>query len=378
MSELIKSNKFVEENTSISSEKNKKKEKDKKLPLIKQSSTDKNDITIELSTKKKYYDEDDKSNNSAEYSSQELKNSKNKSSSKDGSKSKPIILPQKAYEKYTQRLKERTMRMELEKIDKETERLKQKFEERNSFSHLLDNNPQFKKMLKFVQKQLILILILGVFICCFSGFIYFYIAESEEGIALASFILSIAELAVFVLLIISLKIGLLNDPYLSKAFRLFVIIELLLIVACFVLNIIVPIALKIHMEVIINKRTEIVIYILSIVIGILYIIIFKCCYSLFIESLLILLNKKTEYSILIVNEKNSHPDSNILGNISSSINYSSEKLNNNTSSGILSENEKNFNIEQANKEEQQFRNFNYFNKFHYSVTSDRKEDKYFK
>ena len=378
MSELIKSNKFVEENTSISSEKNKKKEKDKKLPLIKQSSTDKNDITIELSTKKKYYDEDDKSNNSAEYSSQELKNSKNKSSSKDGSKSKPIILPQKAYEKYTQRLKERTMRMELEKIDKETERLKQKFEERNSFSHLLDNNPQFKKMLKFVQKQLILILILGVFICCFSGFIYFYIAESEEGIALASFILSIAELAVFVLLIISLKIGLLNDPYLSKAFRLFVIIELLLIVACFILNIIVPIALKIHMEVIINKRTEIIIYILSIVIGILYIIIFKCCYSLFIESLLILLNKKTEYSILIVNEKNSHPDSNILGNISSSINYSSEKLNNNTSSGILSENEKNFNIEQANKEEQQFRNFNYFNKFHYSVTSDRKEDKYFK
>ena len=80
-----------------------------------------------------------------------LKNENKNSSFKAGSKSKPIVLPQKAYEKYTQRLKERTMRMELEKIDKETERLKQKFEERNSFSHLLDNNPQFKKMLKFVK-----------------------------------------------------------------------------------------------------------------------------------------------------------------------------------------------------------------------------------
>ena len=217
------------------------------MPLIRQSNTDKNDITIELSTKKKYDNEDDKSNNSAEFSAQELKNENYKSSFKDGSKSKPIVLPQKAYEKYTQRLKERTMRMELEKIDKETERLKQRFEERNSFSHLLDNNPQFKKMLKFVKKQLILILVLGVFICIFSGFVYFYITESEEGIALASLIVSIAELSMFLVLMISLKIGILNDPYLSKAFRLFVVIELLLIFACFVLNIIVPIIIKIHL-----------------------------------------------------------------------------------------------------------------------------------
>ena len=377
MSELIKSHPLVEENSSKSSEKNKKKEKDKQLPLIRQSNTDKNDITIELSTKKKYDNEDDKSNNSAEFSAQELKNENNKSSFKDGSKSKPIVLPQKAYEKYTQRLKERTMRMELEKIDKETERLKQRFEERNSFSHLLDNNPQFKKMLKFVKKQLILILILGVFICIFSGFVYFYITESEEGIALSSLILSIAELSMFLVLMISLKIGILNDPYLSKAFRLFVVIELLLIFACFVLNIIVPIIIKIHMEVIINQKIEIIIYLIFGVIGVLHIIIFKCCYSLFKESIQILLNKKTEYSILIVNEQ-SHADSNMQGNISTSINYSSDNLNNNTSSGILSENEKKYNTMQEKKEDEQFRNFNYFNKFHYSVTSDRKEDKYFK
>ena len=377
MSELIKSHPLVEENSSKSSEKNKKKEKDKQLPLIRQSNTDKNDITIELSTKKKYDNEDDKSNNSAEFSSQEIKNENKNSSFKAGSKSKPIVLPQKAYEKYTQRLKERTMRMELEKIDKETERLKQKFEERNSFSHLLDNNPQFKKMLKFVKKQLILILILGVFICGYSGFVYFYITESEEGIVLASLIVSIAELSMFLILIISLKIGILNDPYLSKAFRLFVIIELLLILACFVLNIIIPIILKINMEVIINQKVEIIIYLIFGIIGVLHIIIFKCCYPLFKESILILLNKKTEYSILIVNEQ-THADSNMLGNISTSINYSSDNLNNNTTTGILSENEKNYNSTQAKKEEEQFRNFNYFNKFHYSVTSDRKEDKYFK
>ena len=233
-------------------------------------------------------------------------------------------------------------------------------------------------MLKFVQKQLFLIFILGVFICSFSGFIYFYVSKAEEGIALASFCLSIAEIAVFFILMISLKIGLLNDPYLSKAFRFFVIIEFLIIFGCFILNIIVPIILKDHMEILINKKVEIVIYILFIIIELIHIIIFKYCYSLFIESLLILLNKKTEYSILIVNEKNTISESNIGNNITMSNSYSTDNLNNNTTTGILSENDKNFdNNKQLNKEEEKFRNFNYFNKFHYSVTA-RKEDIYFK
>ena len=381
MSELIKSRPLVEENTSLSSEKNKKNQKDKNLPLIRQSNTDKNDITIELSNKKKYQDEDDISGNSAEFSGQVLKKNKNNTSSKESKNSsnkKPIILSKKAYEKYTEKLKERTMRMELEKIDKETERLKQKYEEKNSFLHLFNNNPQFQKMLKFVQKQLFLIFILGVFICSFSGFIYFYVSKAEEGIALSSFCLSIAELAVFFILMISLKIGLLNDPYLSKAFRFFVIIEFLIIFGCFILNIIVPIILKDHMEILINKKVEIVIYILFIIIELIHIIIFKYCYSLFIESLLILLNKKTEYSILIVNEKNTISESNIGNNITMSNSYSTDNLNNNTTTGILSENDKNFdNNKQLNKEEEKFRNFNYFNKFHYSVTG-RKEDIYFK
>jgi hypothetical protein len=51
--------------------------------------------------------------------------------------------------------------------------------------------------------------------------------------------------------------------------------------------------------------------------------------------------------------------------------------NNDTTTGIISENEKKQNILTMNKEDEKFKNMNYFNRFHYSITSDRKDDKYY-
>lgn len=375
MSATIKNHTLVEESPTTSSDKKENKEKDKNLPLIRLSNTDKNDIIIDLTKKKKYEDEDDKSNNSAEFSGQQLDKQKRlEETNNEKSKRKPIVLSKKAYDKYTERLKERTMRLEIEKIDKETQRLKKIFEEKHSHLHLFNNNPQFQKMLKLVQNQLIFIFSLGLLTSISSGLIYFYITRRKLGIALASFCLSLAEITMFILLMISLKMGLLNSPDLSKSFRLFVIIEFLLLISSFVLNIIIAIFLSEHLEKLSSLIVTIITYAILIIMALLFIISFKYCYSLFMESFLILFNKKTEYAILIINES-FHPESNIEANLSSSNNVTTDNLNS-TTSGIISENEKTNNNVHMNKDEEQYRNFNYFNKFHYSVTSSRKDDKY--
>ena len=373
MSSENKNKIFVEENITISSGNKAKKDKDKKIPLIKQSKDDKNDITIELSHHKK--EEDESSNNSAEFSTNVLKNEKEKEKAKTTLDIKPITLSQKAYDKYTERLKEKTMKKEIEKINQETERIKQKFEEKNSYLHLFSNNPQFQKMVKFVEKQLFLIFIIALLIGIFSGLIYFNITRRKMGIALANFTLSILEISIFFILIISLKLGLLKDPELSKAFRLFVIIEFLVLIASFVMNILIALLIKNYLKKN-DEKIKIFVYILFGVIILLFIISFKYCFVLFFESLLILLNKKTEYSILMINEQNSKSDVNIINSFQTSNNISTEGLINN-STGIINANENNNQNNKNNKEEEQYRNFNYFNKFHYSVTNDRKDEQYF-
>ena len=373
MSSENKNKIFVEENITISSGNKAKKDKDKKIPLIKQSKDDKNDITIELSHHKK--EEDENSNNSAEFSTNVLKNEKEKEKAKTTRDVKPITLSQKAYDKYTERLKEKTMKKEIEKINQETERIKQKFEEKNSYLHLFSNNPQFQKMVKFVEKQLFLIFIIALLIGIFSGLIYFNITRRKMGIALANFTLSIVEISIFFILIISLKLGLLKDPELSKAFRLFVIIEFLVLIASFVMNILIALLIKNYLKKN-DEKIKIIVYILFGVIILLFIISFKYCFVLFFESLLILLNKKTEYSILMINEQNSKSDVNIINSFQTSNNISTEGLISN-STGIINANENNNQNNKNNKEEEQYRNFNYFNKFHYSVTNDRKDEQYF-
>jgi hypothetical protein len=375
MSGTVKHIPFIDENVSISSKKNEKKDKDKKVELVKK---DQNGIIIELSSKKTdKTDEDENSANSDEFSGNVLRKEKEKENQNSIQNIKPKKLSQKAYEKMTQKLKERTMRMEIEKIDKETERIKQIYEEKNAFLHSFDNNPQFQKMLKFVEKQLILIFFLGIVICLFSSILYFYVTKRKDSLSLANLILSFAEIPIVFILIITHKLGLLNDPNLSKAFRLFVIFEFLLLIGNLIINILVIIMIKEYLTKIPNV-VKIIIYLLFVSLIVLFIIIFKMCLSLFIESILILINKKTEYSILIINEQNAKSESNIIGNLSTSNNYSTEGLNNNdTTTGIISENEKKQNILTMNKEDEKFKNMNYFNRFHYSITSDRKDDKYY-
>ena len=380
MSTKIKSHPFVEENSSIS--KDKKEKKDKNPPLIRKSDSDKNDIIIELSHKKQ--EEDEKSTNSAEFSGQLFNTQKQKEKEFEEAKARtfrsfPIKLSKKGYENYTQRLKEKTMRKELEKIQKETERIKKIYEEKNSFLHLFDNNPQFQKMLKMVESQLIFIFLQGILICIFSCLIYFYVTKKKSGLALGNISISIAEIAFFVILILSLKIGLLNDPELSKAFRVFVILECLMLISSFIITILIPFLIIKYLKKMDYNPMKIVVYSLYLLVMIFFIITFKKCYNLFVESISILLNKKTEYSILMVNEKNSNTEVNASMNITTSNSMSTAEINT-SSTGIISDNQKqNNNNNVMSKEEEQYRNYNYFSKFHYSITSDRKDNnKYYK
>ncbi len=379
MSSKIKSHPFIEENASISNDKKEKKDKDKNPPLIRKSDSDKNDIIIELSHKKQ--DEDEKSSNSGEFSGQFFNTQKQKEKEFEEAKAKtfrsfPIKLSKKGYENYTQRLKEKTMRKELEKIQKETERIKKIYEEKNSFLHLFDNNPQFQKMLKMVEKQLNLILFQGILIFIFSCLIYFKVTNKKSGLALGNMSISISEISFFIILFISLKIGLLNDPELSKAFRVFVILECLMLISSFIINILIPFLIIKHLKKLDNNKIKLIVYILFLLMMICFIITFKRCYNLFAESIFILLNKKTEYSILMVNEKNNNNETSTSTNITTSNSMSTDAINS-TSIGIFGDNQsKNNNL--MTKEEEQYRNYNYFNTFHYSVTSDRKDNKYFK
>ena len=373
----MKNHQFIEENIDISpgNKTIKTQNKLQKIPLIRKNPKDKNDIIIELSQKKKEKKEDDEnSTNSAVFSGNILmEGNKQKKIWKTTREKAPIILSQKAYERYNERMKERTMRLEIEKISKETERFKKEYEEKNSYKHIFDNNPQFQKMLKSIEKQLYLIFIIGILLFIFNVIIYFKISKKKFGLSLANLSLSMAEIAIFFILIISLKIGLLNDPDLSKAFRLFILIQFFMQITSAIINIIIGFLIYEHIHKM-NKAGIIIIYLILIFIEILFIISFKFCFILFFESLLILLNKKTEYSILMINDINSKSELNIGENLSTSNNLSSVGLNE-SENEFINDNEKKYKMQ---KDEEKYRNFHFFNRFHYSVTTNRKEPKYFK
>jgi hypothetical protein len=230
-------------------------------------------------------------------------------------------------------------------------------------------------MLKMVEKQLKLIFLQGILICIFSCLIYFYVTKKKSGLALGNISISIAEIAFLVILFLSLKIGLLNDPELSKAFRVFVILECLMLISSFIITILIPFLITKYLKKLDNNIMKLVVYILFSLVMICFIITFKKCYNLFVESIFILLNKKTEYSILMVKEQNNN-EYNASMNMTTSNSMSTAEINN-SSSGIFSDNQKN-NNNVMTKEEEEYRKYNFFNTFHYSITSDRKDNKYYK
>ena len=328
-----------------------------------------NNITIELSKKKS--EEDDKSTNSAECSAKELK-SKEKNQLDLFNQIIPFKLSKKAYEKYTERLKEKTMREELDKQYEETEQLKNKYEEKNSFLHKFDNNPQFQKMLKMVDTQLKYFFIEGIFFNLFSALLYFYITRRKEGLALSSFCLSITELSICLILFFGLKLGILSDPNLSKAFRVFVIMESLLFFTSFIINVIAGILDSSYFKENAEFIIRIVVYLVFLLMIFIFFYVFKFCLNLFVESAMILLNRKTEYSILMLNEQNNKNDMNFNINLSTiSNNVTGEVLNKDSNIIFFVDN----NINKVeDKEEQQYKTLNYYKRFHYSVTSARNKD----
>ena len=354
----------------------------KKFPLVeeispvssgKKDNSGKNEITNSLSKMKS--DEDEKSMNSAENSSKELTQNELENPVTENI-SKSLKLSKKAYERYTERLKERTMRIEVDKIFSENEKLKNKYEEKNSYLHRFDNNPQFQKMLKTVNNQLKYFFIKGVLLCIFSGLLYFYISRGKEGLALSSFLLSILGIAISLVLFGSMRLGLLNDPYLSKAFRLFVIMEVFLLYISLIINIIAIFVSSTYFKKYSELKIRIIIYIIFLLIIIIFISTFKLCLNLFVESVLILLNRKTEYSILILNEEKMKNEINFninMSTVSNNITTDPLKMESTNIFNIDNNNNNNFKKEE-DKEEEQYRNFSYFNKFHYSVTSSRKND----
>ena len=335
----------------------------KGIPLVEEVSKDKNKKDIIIGLNKNKSEEDENSTHSADFSGNDLKENQNPNIQNRLSYPMATMNP-KQLERYNEKLKEKTMRMEIDKKYTETERIKNKYEEKYSNLHTFDNNPQFQRMLKNVSNQLILFFIGGIIYFLFNNYIYFFANNKKQGLGIVGMCISIIAMTFCIILFIALNMGLLNDPYLSKTFRFFIVIEALLIFASFSFNIFLALLSNKYLKKM--KQNKIVIYLIFILMIFITFIILKFCWNLFIESVLILLGKKTEYSILIIKEQSlKRNEINFNTNLSMENNATSESLTNSIS---LFNNETN---KEKDKEEEQYKVFNYFNRFHYSVTSSR-------
>ena len=148
---FTKKHQFIEENISISSGNKPSDEKNnpKKIPIIRKDK--KNDIIIDLSSKDRpKTDEDEKSSNSAEFSGQILQEGNEIKPKAKTTRFNLIFNSKKAMERYTERMKDRNMILDIEKRNQETERFQKEYEEKNSYKYLLYHNPQFQKMLNSI------------------------------------------------------------------------------------------------------------------------------------------------------------------------------------------------------------------------------------
>ena len=380
MSTAIKHYPFV-----VNSSSKKRSKNNSKVKSNMNDTENKENISININIPKSKIEEDDnlsskqlktKENNVMNENKQKNKDInkndkiKNENISNISEQEKNLSKYQKAYDKYTEKIKEKTMRMEVDKIYKETERMKQKYEEKNSNLHKFDNNPQFQKMLNGVGKQLFYLLLETILLNIFSSLIYFVVTQGKDGISLVSFSLSVILFAFSILLLTSLKLGLLNDPYLSKAFRLFVVFEFFLIITTFGFNIASMFTgLKYTKKKDVFKL-KVVIYILFSLTFLFFFPIIKYSSTLFFESIHILFGTKTEYSILMLNEQSSYNVNNLDPNLSTSMNDGLNK----TTSDLLIETNNNKSSKEVNNDEEKYKNDYYFQNFHYSVSSERKKD----
>ena len=146
--------------------------------------------------------------------------------------------------------------------------------------------------------------------------------------------------------------------------------ESLLIFTSFIINVIAGVIFRYYFKKNVEFIVRIIIYIIFAIMILISIFIFKFCLNLFVESTLILLKRKTEYSILMLNEQNMKNDMNFSINLSTtSNNVTTEGLNNNSTNIFNIDNNK-----EENKEEEKFKALNFYNTFHYSNTSARDHD----
>lgn len=363
------------------------------ISIIDMNNTNKPSIITTTDSKK---DPDEKSLNSAEYTAQELKfrekelekekteikeekekeinidiekdkdkdkdNIKDKDRNKDKDKNKEI---NSVKDKEFLIERERHMRKEVDEYYNETERQKKKYL-KDSMMYLYSNDPQLQKIIKKVEKKIVIITLIGILLGFCSGINHFIIYKSKDGISLTTFILSILFFAINALLFSGLKIGLLNDPNLSKAFRMFVVLQCGLLLSSSFFYFISAIFSFSR----INNRFDsiflkLIIYLF--ILGMLLLLYPALKYSIFLgfESLLILANKKTEYVKLIEEEKEKSNKNDVSN---SNSNNSIDK-----SSGFVVNHNTQKNPKEIDENEKIYNFYNYLDKFHASVSTDRED-----
>ena len=343
--ELISPDKFVSKN-------NKPKNKNIELKTITPIDINKEDLVSKYQNKKP---SDDSSLNSAAYSQSNLKHSQNVLQ-----QSIKTLKTENINDRYLRKKYELTLRREALKYFTEREKIQKKYEERNSYIHLFDNNPQFTNIIKKTEKQLLYLLIHIITIIIYESIINFDVGNGQLGFVMCSFMLAIISFIFCIIVFLALKIKFLNDPNLSRGFRFIVILTFFIYIITYCFNIATFIITISTLKEKFVKSFRWLTYLMFLITVILLFPTMHKGFFLFVESVLIFFKKKTEYSVLILNEQN---------NLSAS-----QTNDNNTNANLITFNNNlnlnlNKNLVNNNYDnDQNFNNYNYYSKFHASVT----------
>lgn len=325
---------------------------------------DKNLFAFDNKTKK---DPDEKSLNSAQFTEDELKGSDGKN---DGNKTaeKNKLSEKEKIKRIENQEKIENDRILLNQADKmitETERMEKQYQKEHSFLYLYSQDPQLKSLINKIKITLLKISF-GCLIQLFYSLLDDLVFTKNEPVIMTFVILSIVSLFMCIFSIAIIQIGLLNDPYGSKGFRIMVVFEALVMVITYIFNLSSVLITFIRFG---EERKSFVekflIILISISVLVLLIPLTFFCIKLGIDSGLILIGKKTEYSVLVAEEKmnKSKNDSNT-GEIAIT-----------TSGNINSEKDK----DKESEEEKQKRLDkeaieNMFETFHVGVSAERIDD----
>lgn len=305
-------------------------------------------------------DPDEKSLNSAHFTEDQLKEEeedKKEKTQKKKEKNPESEQIQRIIEQEKMENQQNLMR-QADKLITETERIEQKYQKEHSFLYLYSNDPQLKKLIKSIQKRIIFILLGGLVQLFFSIWNNFILCNNKEAVTMTFFILSSLSFFLDIFIFIIILIGLLNDPYASKAFRILIILEAVIIIVTYVFNFISFIISIEYIKEDYEGLTKWLLIFGNIIVlaGLISIVVIASLLA--IDSLMILVGKKIEYSVLVAEEKINKSKDN---------KGSSETTNDNTN------NEKNEEKEKQKKIDEEYIE-NICNPFHAGVSAERIDD----